>query len=74
MASTDGGVDRVGRCGAGGSDADRALGVVVEQGGGHLGAAGVVDADEQDLGEVGHQYSLGWAAAGTRSGVDERHL
>jgi hypothetical protein len=35
-----------------------ALGVVVEQGGGHLAAAGVVDTDEQDLGRVGHGDSL----------------
>jgi hypothetical protein len=38
---------------------DLALGVVVKEGGGHLGAAGVVDADEQDLGRVGHCNSLG---------------
>ena len=31
---------------------DPARGVVVEQRGGHLGAAGVVDAHEQDLGDV----------------------
>ena len=35
-----------------------ALGVVVEQGGGHLAAAGVVHAHEQDLGGVLHQGSL----------------
>jgi hypothetical protein len=32
---------------------------VVEEGGGHLAAAGVVDADEQDLGGVFHGGSLG---------------
>jgi hypothetical protein len=54
----DGGVDRVGGRGAGGADHDPALGVVVEQSGGHLGAAGVVDADEQDFGFVRHGVSL----------------
>jgi hypothetical protein len=38
---------------------DSALGVVVEEGGGHLAAAGVVDTDEQDLGDVAHDGSLG---------------
>ena len=28
--------------------------LVVEQGGGHLGASGVVGADEQHFGDVGH--------------------
>ena len=49
----DGGVDVVGRGGAGGADHDAVAGVVGEQRGGHLGAAGVVDADEQDLGAGG---------------------
>jgi hypothetical protein len=34
--------------------------MVVQQGGGHLGAAGVVDADEQDFGCLGHVRSLGY--------------
>jgi hypothetical protein len=38
---------------------DLAFGVVVEEGGGHLAAAGVVDTHEQDLGGVGHGDSLG---------------
>jgi hypothetical protein len=38
---------------------DSAFGVVVEQGGGHLAAAGVVDTDEQDLGDLAHDGSLG---------------
>jgi hypothetical protein len=42
-----------------------AVGVVVEQGGGHLAAAGVVDADEQDLGSVGHGDSLASAVEAT---------
>jgi hypothetical protein len=35
---------------------------VVEQGGGHLAAAGVVDAHEQDLGRIGHGDSLSASA------------
>ena len=46
----DRGVDVVGRGGAGGADHDPVAGVVGEEGGRHLRAAGVVDADEQDLG------------------------
>jgi hypothetical protein len=38
---------------------DLALGVVVKEGGGHLAAAGVVDADEQDLGDVFADGSFG---------------
>jgi hypothetical protein len=38
---------------------DSALGVMVEQGGGHLAAAGVVDTDEQDLGHVFDDGSFG---------------
>ncbi len=38
---------------------DPALGVMIQERGGHLGAAGVVDADEQDLGDVLHDGSFG---------------
>jgi len=31
---------------------------VVEEAGRHLGPAGVVDADEEDLGHIGHESSL----------------
>src|SRR3954452_20920937 len=41
----DGGVDLVGG-GSGGADVDMSGSVVFEQGGGHLGAAGVVHADQ----------------------------
>ncbi len=37
---------------AGGADVHAALGVVVEQRRGHLAAPGVLDADEEDLGNV----------------------
>ena len=54
----DGRVDLVGRGGAGGADDDAVTGVVGEQRGGHLGTAGVVDADEQDFGSgVSHRGS-----------------
>ena len=36
-----------------------AFGVVVEEGGGHLAAAGVVDTDEQDLGHLFDDGSFG---------------
>ena len=61
----DGRVDVVGRGGAGGADDDPVAGVVGEQGGGHLGAAGVVDADEQDLG-AGGQASVASDGGGGR--------
>jgi hypothetical protein len=38
---------------------DLALGVMVEEGGGHLAAAGVVDTDEQDLRHVFDDGSFG---------------
>jgi hypothetical protein len=38
---------------------EAALGVVVEQGGGHLAAAGVVDTDEQHLGHLFDDGSFG---------------
>src|SRR3546814_2750986 len=45
---------------AGRADRDPVAAVVLEQGGGHLGAPGVVHADEQDLGTVtGHGGTLG---------------
>ena len=43
-----GGVDLVGGFGSGGADLDPVAGEVGEEAGGHLGTAGVVDADEQD--------------------------
>ncbi len=62
----DGGrVDLVGRGGAGGADLDAVAGEVGQPGGGHLGAAGVVDADEQHGGLVGHRglsCLIGWSA------------
>jgi hypothetical protein len=45
-----GGVEPFRGVGAGRTDLHPAVGVVVEEGGGHLAAAGVVDAHEQDLG------------------------
>lgn len=47
-------VDGVGRGRSGGADFDGVVGEVSEIAGGHLGAAGVVDANEQDAGLVGH--------------------
>jgi hypothetical protein len=38
---------------------DPARGVMIQERGGHLRAAGVVDADEQDLGDVLHESSFG---------------
>ena len=40
---------------------DAAFGVMIEKGGGHLGASGVVHAHEEDLGNIGHDasFSLG---------------
>ena len=55
----DGLVDRVGGCGAGGADRAPASGVAVQPCGSHLGAAGVMYADEQDLGCDGHDDSVG---------------
>ena len=43
-------------------------GVVVEQGGGHLGSPGVVYADEQDFGYVFHEGSLGLGAGNEPAG------
>jgi hypothetical protein len=61
MTAMTAGVDGFGGGRSGGADPDAAGGVVVQQRGGHLGAAGVVDADEQHLGKVGlsgHEGSL----------------
>ena len=52
------GVDLVGGRGSGGADLDAVAGEVAQQAGGHLGAAGVVDADEQHAGLVGHRRLL----------------
>ncbi len=46
-------------CGSGGADVDLAAGQVVGQGGGQLRPAGVVDADEQQLGHLFGDPSLG---------------
>ena len=55
----DGGrVDLVGRFGAAGVDVDAVAGEVAEPAGGHLGAAGVVDAEEQHGGLVGRSLSF----------------
>ena len=63
MASTAAGLTLSAGCGAGGADLDPPLAQGGEEGGGHLGAAGVVDADEQDgrlLGGFGtHGFSPG---------------
>jgi hypothetical protein len=53
--------------GPGRAHLDSALGVVVEQGGGHLAAPGVVDTDEQDLGRVLHGGSSASAAPARRA-------
>ena len=54
-----GGVDPVGGLGAGRADLDRVAGEVAQPAGGHLRPAGVVDADEQDAGLLGH-YEVSW--------------
>ena len=65
----DRGVDALGWLGARRADVDTPLGVVVEQRCRHLGAARVVDADEQDLGHLGHDSSFGLGeGAGALSG------
>ena len=53
-------VDGVGRGRSGGADFDGVVGEVGEVAGGHLGAAGVVDADEQDAWLVGHGVPFWW--------------
>jgi hypothetical protein len=55
----DRGVDLLAGGGAGGAHDDPAVAVVVEQHPGSDGAAGVVGADHEDLGDVGHECSLG---------------
>lgn len=52
------GVHPFGRHGPGGADLDLAFGKVLEVGGGHLRASGVVDADEQDGGFGVHGLAL----------------
>ena len=47
IASTAAGLTVSAGRGSGGADLDRVAGEVVQEAGGHLGAAGVVDADEQ---------------------------
>jgi hemoglobin len=51
----DGGVQLAGRLGAGRGHPDPPARLLGQQGGGHLGAAGVVGADEQHLGDISHQ-------------------
>ena len=53
----DGGVDRVGGGGAGRADLYSVPGEVGQERGGHLGAAGVVDADEQ------HRHGVVWGGS-----------
>jgi hypothetical protein len=53
----DRGVDLIGWGGSGGAHAHGTGAVVVQQPGGHLGAAGVVHTDEQHLGNRGHRCS-----------------
>jgi len=60
----NGRVDLVGGGAACGADVNPAGCGVVEQGGGHLGATGVVDANEQDFGDLGHEHSLGVGGCG----------
>jgi hypothetical protein len=52
------GIDLLGRQDAGGTDVDASLGEVGQPDGGHLGAAGVVDADEQDRGTRGESAKI----------------
>ena len=61
-------VDGVGRGRSGGADFDGVAGEVGEVAGGHLGAAGVVDADEQDTGLVRHGVHPWWSAGRSSSG------
>src|SRR5690625_714372 len=61
------GVDLVGRGGPGGADLDLPLGQGGHEAGGHLGTAGVVDADEHDAGTLGHGGLLQWV--GVRRGA-----
>ena len=57
MAATAAGLTSVGRLGAAGPADGAVAGEVVEPAGGHLGAAGVVDAEEQDGRGVGRRGS-----------------
>src|SRR5205085_863965 len=56
----DGRVERAGGRAPGGPDVDATRGVAVEQRRGHLRATGVVDADEEHGGAIGHDGSEGW--------------
>ena len=55
---TDAGVDLFGWSGTRGTYVDTSLRGPMEQGRRHLGTAGIVDADEQHLGDVRHDYFL----------------
>ena len=83
MAATTAGLISSAGVGAGGADMHPAGGVVVEECGGHLGTAGVVDADEQHLGgavaviasswlvkEAPSSRRVAWTWAGVRPGAD----
>ena len=63
MTSTTAGLTDVRGSGAGGAHDHAVAAVVGEEGDGHLGSTGVVDADEQDLGTgVSHQRTPGGVA------------
>ncbi|CDZ91523.1 hypothetical protein RHRU231_840052 [Rhodococcus ruber] len=65
-------VDRRDRRGARGADVDAATGVVIQQGGGHLGAAGVVHTDEQHLRNVLGDGAFGLGQCGQAFGGEAR--
>src|SRR5699024_3270036 len=50
-------VERVAGVGPGRMHLDRAAGAVAQESSGHLGLAAVLDADEQDAGLAGHEWS-----------------
>lgn len=58
MASTAAGLMVSAGAGAGGADLDGVAGEVAQPAGGHLGAAGFVNADEQHAGLVRHGFPL----------------
>src|SRR5450759_5253654 len=64
ITATTAGFHLVNRGRAGGTDVHPSAGGVIQQGGGHLGPAGVVHADKQDLGYVGHEHSFGLGGGG----------
>ena len=62
MACNDGGVDLAGGLRSRRHDPTLPAGLVVEQDRGHLGPAGVVDADEEHLRDIGHERGLSGGA------------